>query len=108
MKTFQNLIEETLQIQDLDELESAADLFEFGLEKGYYTKKQVDEFNTVYWKVKNKCLAYQIVEKVGGNILDMINIVSKAPSDIKNNDRDLLNYVNGRLKALKGKVTGLK
>ncbi|MCY6957308.1 hypothetical protein [Clostridium brassicae] len=108
MKTFQDLIDETLEIKDLDELESAADLFEFGLEKGYYSKKQVDEFNNIYWRVKNKCLAYNVVEKTGGNILDIINIVSKAPADMKNDENELMHYVNGRIKALKGKVTGLK
>lgn len=108
MKTFQALIDETLQAEDIEELESAADLFQFGIEKGYYTKRQSDEFNDAYWKVKNKCLAYEVAEKVKGNVLDIISIVSKAPAELKNDSGELLNYVNGRLKALKGKVGGLK
>lgn len=108
MKSFQALVHETLHAQDMEELESAADLFQFGIEKGYYTKRQSDEFNEVYWKVKNKCLAYEIAEKVKGNLLDLISIVSKAPSEVKNDKNELINYVNGRLKALKGKVGGLK
>jgi hypothetical protein len=40
MKSFQTLIDETLQAEDLEELEAAADLFQFGVEKGYYTKRQ--------------------------------------------------------------------
>lgn len=108
MKTFENLINETLQVNDLDELESAADLFEFGIEKGYYNKNHVAEFNTTYWKVKNQCLAYNIGKTVKGNKLDILSIVSKAPSDIKNNEAELLNYVNGRVKALKGKMKGFK
>lgn len=108
MKTFQALIDETLQSQDLDELESAADLFQFGIEKGYYNKRQVDEFNNAYWKVKNRCLAYEIAETVKANILDIISIVSSAPSEIKNDKNELINYVNGRIKALKGKIGGLK
>lgn len=108
MKTFENLINETLQVNDLDELESAADLFEFGLEKGYYNKNHVAEFNTTYWKVKNNCLAYNIGKTVKGNKLDILSIVSKAPDYMKNNEAELLNYVNGRIKALKGKVKGLK
>lgn len=108
MKTFHELIKETLQVEDLDELESAADLFQFGIEKGYYTKRQSDEFNETYWKVKNKCLAYEIAEKYKANVLDIISIVSKAPLEVKIDKAELFNYVNGRLKALRGKVGGIK
>ena len=108
MKTFQEIINETLQVKELDELESAADLFHFGIEKGYYNKRQADEFNDTYWKVKNRCLAYEIAEEVRGSALDIINIVSGAPNNIKDNKRELLNYVNGRLNALRGKVKGPK
>jgi len=108
MKTFQSLIEETLKAEDMDELESAADLFQFGIEKGYYTKRQADEFNNTYWRVKNRHLAYEIAETVKGNKLDIISIVSNAPANIKNNKAELLNYVNGRIKALKGKINGIR
>lgn len=108
MKTFQTLIDETLQAEDLEELEAAADLFQFGIEKGYYNKRQANEFNNTYWKVKNKCLAYEIAEKVKGNRLDIITIVSNAPVNIKDNKSELLSYVNGRMKALKGKINGIK
>lgn len=108
MKTFQALINETLQAENLEELESAADLFQFGIEKGYYNKRQVDEFNNTYWKVKNICLAYEIGKEVKGNKLDIITIVTNAPSDIKNDMSQLLSYVNGRLKALRGNMKGLK
>ena len=108
MKSFQALIEETLKVEDLDELEAAADLFQFGVEKGYYTKRQADEFNNTYWKVKNKHLSYQISDDIKWNLLDIMSIVSSAPNDIKDNKHELINYVNGRIKALKGKVSGLK
>lgn len=108
MKTFQALINETLEAQDLEELEAAADLFEFGLEKGYYNKRQVDEFNSTYWKVKNILLAYEVGKEIKANKLDIITIVSNAPADIKDNKNELINYVNGRIKALKGKIKGLK
>lgn len=108
MKAFQELVKETLQAEDLEELESAADLFQFGVEKGYYGKRQADEFNNTYWKVKNKCLAYEISDIVKGNALDIISIVTSAPAEIKDNKSELINYVNGRLKALKGKITGIK
>jgi hypothetical protein len=108
MKTFQELINETLEVQDLEELEAAADLFQFGIEKGYYNKRQSDEFNTTYWKVKNKRLAHMVYDELKGNILDIMTIVSSAPADVKDNKRELINYVNGRMKALKGKIKGLK
>lgn len=108
MKTFQSLIEETLHAEDLDEVEAAADLFQFGIEKGYYTKRQADEFNAVYWKVKDKKLSYIIADRVTGNLLDVMDIVKNAPYSVKNDTNDLINYVNGRFKALKGKITGLR
>ncbi|MCM0649119.1 hypothetical protein NBE98_12110 [Clostridium swellfunianum] len=108
MKSFQALTEETLKVENLEELESAADLFQFGVEKGYYTKRQADEFNLTYWKVKNKLLSYEISDDIKWNILDIMSIVSSAPNDIKDRKYELINYVNGRIKALKGKVSGLK
>lgn len=108
MKEFQVLIKETLEIQDLEELESAADLFQFGIEKGNYNKRQADEFNNAYWRVKNKVLSNEIFNETKANLLDIMSIVSSAPADIKDDKRELVNYVNGRLKALKGKVKGIK
>lgn len=108
MKTFQTLINETLEAEDLEELEAAADLFQFGVEKGYYNKRQASEFNNTYWKAKNKCLAYEIAEDIKANTLDIITMVSNAPIEIKENKHELINYVNGRIKALKGKIKGLK
>jgi hypothetical protein len=108
VKTFQALINETLQAEDLEELESAADLFQFGIEKGYYDKRQANEFNNMYWKVKNRCLAYSIAGEIKINTLDIISIVTNAPTEIKDNRAELINYVNGRIKALKGKIKGLK
>jgi len=108
MKTFHDLNEETLQAEDIEELESAADLFQYGIEKGYYTKRQADEFNNTYWRVKNRLLAYEIAETVKGNTLDIISIVTSAPANIKNNKNELMNYVNGRMKALKGKISGIR
>ena len=107
MKSFQSLIDETTDLDDLEELESAADLFQFGIEKGFYTKRQSDEFNSVYWKVKNKCLTNKISNNVKGNKLDLIYIVTNAPLDVKSDTSLLTNYVNERIKALKGKIKGL-
>ncbi|AGY74506.1 MULTISPECIES: hypothetical protein [Clostridium] len=108
MKTFQTLIDETLQAKDLDELESAADLFQFGIEKGYYNQRQSNEFNTTYWKIKNKYLAYEIANQIKYSKLDILTIVINAPVNIKDNKSELLSYVNGRIKALRGKISGIK
>ncbi|AKN31823.1 hypothetical protein Ccar_13485 [Clostridium carboxidivorans P7] len=107
MKTFQSLINETLEAENLDELEAAADLFQFGIEKGYYTKQQADEFNNAYWKTKNIYLGYEVAKEVKGSKLDIITIVSNAPNSVKNDKRKLISYVNDRIKALKGKIKGI-
>jgi hypothetical protein len=108
MKTFQALIAETLEAEDLEELEAAADLFQFGIEKGYYNSRQANEFNNTYWKVKNRCLAYDVATVVKANALDIISIVTNAPVNVKEDRKELIDYVNGRIKALKGKIKGLK
>lgn len=108
MKPFQTLIDETLDCEDLEELEAAADLFQFGIEKGYYNKRQVYKFNDTYWFVKNRYLAYEIGKDIKGSKLDIANIVANAPNEIKEDKEQLINYVNGRLKALKGKIHGIK
>lgn len=104
MKAFDNLIDETLNVEDLEELEAAADLFQFGLEKGFYTKRQVMEFNNIYWKVKNRLLAYKLFDKSMGNMLDIISIVSSAPLEVKEDVKKLQDYVNNRLKMMKRNV----
>lgn len=108
MKTFKNLIDETSQAEDLEELEAAADLFEFGIEKGYYNKRQADEFNNIYWIIKNKWLTYEVCKNIKGSTMDIRYIVSKAPADVKTNITELMNHVNSRMKALKGKLNGVK
>lgn len=108
MKTFEELVNETLEVEDLEELESAADLFQFGIEKGYYNKRQADQFNITYWKIKNKCLAYDVAKDIKGNKLDIITMVASAPNEIKENRKELINYVNGRFKALKGRIDGIR
>jgi hypothetical protein len=102
MKEFNIIIDETLNVKDLDELEAAADLFHYGLESSYYTKKQATEFNNVYWKLKNRFLAYECAVDIKGSQLDIINIVASAPSDIKDDKQKLNNYVKNRMKAIKG------
>lgn len=108
MKKFEELIAETLDSESQEELEAAADLFQFGIEKGYYNKNQVVKFNEVYWKVKDRCLADEVAKQVKANRLDILSIISNAPMDTKSDMKKLVNYVNDRLKALKGKIKGLR
>lgn len=108
MKKFEELIAETLDAESQEELESAADLFQFGIEKGYYNKNQVVKFNEVYWKVKDRCLVDEVAKQVKANRLDILSIISSAPMEYKNDTQKLVNYVNDRLKALKGKIKGLR
>lgn len=108
MKNFEDLINETLESEDWEELEAAADLFQFGIEKGYYTKAQAVRFNDTYWKVKDRCLVDEVAREVKANKLDIMSIVSSASTDVKSDTGKLISYVNDRLKALRGKVKGLK
>lgn len=101
MKEFNTLIEETQNVKDLEELEAAADLFQYGLENNHYNKRQVSEFNDVYWKVKNRLLAYQCADNIKANYLDIISIVSNAPIDVKEDKQKLISFVNNRIKAMK-------
>ena len=102
MKEFNTLIDETLNVKDLDELEAAADLFQFGLENNSYNKKQATEFNNVYWTLKNRFLAYECALNTKGSQLDIINIVTNAPSNIKDDKQKLNDFVKNRMKAIKG------
>jgi hypothetical protein len=102
MKEFNTLIDETSNVKDLDELEAAADLFQYGLERNYYNSKQATEFNNVYWKLKNRFLAYECAVTIKGSQLDIINIVVSAPSNIKDDKQKLSDYVKNRMKAIKG------
>jgi len=40
--------------------------------------------------------------------MDIRYIVSKAPADVKNSIDELINHVNSRTKALRGKLNGSK
>jgi hypothetical protein len=104
MKDFKELIEETSTIANLEELEAAADLFDFGIEKGHYNLRQAKDFNATYWKMKNRILAGMVSAEVKGNALDIMSIVESAPDNLKDNLNNLIGYVNNRLKALRGSL----
>lgn len=102
MKTFKSLLTETEQITDMEELESSADLFQYGLEKGYYTLLQTKEYNNTYWRIKNNIITKAIKDKFQNiNSLDLTYIVTNAPVGIKENENELISYVRDVLKRLK-------
>lgn len=104
MKKFDNLIHETINVQDIQELESAADLFQFGIEKGYYNRLQTIEFNKQYWNTKNRLITESITDCIKDiNILDLTSIVAKAPLTTRENRNELIAYVNRIKKNLRGK-----
>lgn len=104
MKKFELLINETLQVESLEELESAADIFDFHLSKGYYNRVQAIEFNKQYWNKKNSLICQGIQASIKDlNSIDLFYIVSKAPIHIKENKPELIAYVNRIKKNLRGK-----
>lgn len=106
MKTFKNLIKETSQVKDLEELESSADLFQYGLDKGNYTLSQSKQFNELYWNVKNKLIAIDLYNSgvfKDINYLQLLSIIAGAKGNIKDNKDKLEQYIKERVHALKKK-----
>lgn len=102
MRKFDMLLDETKQVIDLEELEASADLFQYGLDNNYYNRLQQHDFNNLYWQLKNKFLAQSIENNFKNtNCLDIIYIVSKAPSTVKENQQQLIAHVSKILKSLK-------
>lgn len=106
MKEFNNFVKEIQEVEDLEELEFGRDLFDSGVDEGNYNMDQVEIFNDVYWKMKNKFITDDICNNSSKkyNYLQVHNIVRYAKPNIKE-DKDKLNlYINNRLKALRGRV----
>jgi hypothetical protein len=101
MKSFNTLLAETRKTKSLDELESAHDLFDFGIDN--YSVGQATRYNNLYWDKKNYFLTNRIHKKHPNlNYMKLYNIVIAAKPEIKNDEQKLINYINDRLKALKG------
>lgn len=107
MKSYQEFINQVNQINDIEDLEITADFFQFGIEKGWYSKRQSDDFNQNYWKIKNKLITESIYKANNKklNYIQLLSIVTAAPAELKNNDtyEELVRYINDRIKALKSK-----
>ena len=106
MKNFNDFIKEIQNVSNLEELESGADLFDSGIERGCYNTRQANEFNKVYWNRKNKLITdYIYKDNKNINYLRLLNIVRNAPSSIKDNIEKLTTYTNKIIKIFKiGKV----
>jgi hypothetical protein len=84
MKEFNNFVREMKDADTLEELESGADLFADGIERGYYSQRQSNEFNKIYWNKKNRLITdyvYRNNKNVG--YLKLISIIKNAPVSIK-------------------------
>ena len=106
MKEFNNFIKEIKNVDTLEELESGADLFADGINRGNYNTRQSNEFNKIYWNRKNKLITNWIYRNNKNiNYLRLVNIVKNAPVLIKDDMKKLSIYINKIVKILKtGKV----
>ena len=106
MKNFRMFINELQNVETIEELESGADLFQFGVDKNYYSKIQAKEFNNTYWSIKNK-INDEIIcselykENMSTNYMQTLTIIRKAPATVKADKKELKQYINRVLKALK-------
>lgn len=111
MKNFNSFIEEIQEINDLEELEYGADLFNHKVCKGECNRLEVDKFNKVYWQKKDRLLADIIYDKNSKskffrNHIKIWDIIRAAPNILKdeNNIDELKEYIKKRLRALSKKV----
>ena len=102
MKNFNNLLSEIKHSESLEELESGADLFQYGLDKEYYTLSQVKQFTDTYWIKKNKFIAQEMSSSIKDiGYMQLLSIITGANSLIKNDREQLIQYINSRIKAIK-------
>lgn len=104
MIKFENLLSETKTILDIEELESAADLFQMGLESGTYKLFESKIFNETYWGSKNRILANEMyVKNPNFNYMVLLGIIKDCKSKLKENQKDLEYYVYEIIRGFKGK-----
>lgn len=104
MKSFNNLKSELQAVITLDELEAGADLFDYGLSNNSYSYSQVKQFNEIYWNMKNKIITKSISNQFYKvDYTQLKSIVTGASTAIKENNVQLSQYINERLRALKSK-----
>lgn len=104
MKNINDFVAEIREVHTLEELESGADLFQFGVDRGDYTIKEVNLFNYIYWNKKNHLLARQLYKENRTNYLRLFDIIKYAPAIIKDDIKQLKQYIYSRNNGFKGKV----
>lgn len=104
MKSFNDLKMEMQDLITIDEVEAGADLFDYGLANNSYSYSQVKQFNIIYWNMKNKIITKSISNQFYKvDYTQLKNIVTGAPTAIKENEVQLTQYINDRLRALKAR-----
>jgi hypothetical protein len=105
MKSFRSLVSEMKSLETLDELESGADLFDFGIEKNIYNISQAKQFNEIYWSMKNKIITKSISSQFPKtDYTQLKSIVIGSPMAIKEDKNQLINYIHDRLREVHSKV----
>ena len=104
MIKFESLLEQTKTITDIEELESAGDLFQYGLDQGSYTLLNTTTFNKTFWEVKNRIITTNYFnENKNSNYMNLLSIITSAPVKIKEDAQELRIYIRGIMQGLKGK-----
>lgn len=109
MKNINNLLSEVQELNSLEELESAVNLFTYGVDNDYYTSKDVYNFYNVYNPIVDKAIAKEISNKLNSNYLKTLAYVQnyKMTKDIDNlseiekfvvNEFDRVNKVTSKYK----------
>jgi hypothetical protein len=105
MINFTTLINETETLTDLEELESAKNLFQYGISKaGCYTIAQSIQFNKTYTSSLNRILTEDLCKSnINFKYLTILEIVTLAPAKMKEDNKRLNMYVRDIMKNLCGK-----
>jgi len=106
MKNFRMFINEMKSAESIEELESGADLFQYGCDKGYYSVGQAKEFNTIYHALKTKINDEIMCSEIYKENMDIpylqaLTIIRHAPDSVKQDKKDLKVHIKKILKALR-------
>ena len=78
MKTMKNLLSEVTELNSLEELESAVNLFTYGVDHNYYNSKDVYNFYNIYNPIINKAIAKEVSSKLNSNYLKTLAYVQNC------------------------------
>lgn len=97
MKNIKNLIAEVQEIENLEELESSADLLEYGIEKGCYSKLDVKNFYITYHKKRVEILTKEVSSKLNISVFKLFPIIQRFKGTDFN---ELIQFVKSELKRI--------